>query len=257
MVAARVLGERYEYSYRFWIDEGILSDYRHFPTELEKPSPEIRTFVFEIRTTFMLKKTRRDEGDDQETTILDSERYGAWTQDDGTYPDPNDELCCTMGFRMLDYFIMSDEKLANEARAFANRNWVDAHYSSSSGRILPVAVDLDICTVQQDGEPIRAAADRAIKSEWMIPLDLFPVGPTPDGKKRRLGRIGLFFPRIRVEERLALMAVCPICLEEPVFGAQISSLDPCRHAFHTHCIVPWLKTCDSCPTCRSPVDLWF
>ncbi|KAI3451365.1 hypothetical protein Pfo_008030 [Paulownia fortunei] len=64
-------------------------------------------------------------------------------------------------------------------------------------------------------------------------------------------------PRIRVEdldEGLALMEVCPICLRNPTIGAQISLL-PCHHAFfHSHCVVRWLEKSRLCPLCHSPAQ---
>ncbi|THG22104.1 putative RING-H2 finger protein ATL19 [Camellia sinensis] len=42
---------------------------------------------------------------------------------------------------------------------------------------------------------------------------------------------------------------CAVCLEE--FGEQteVTSM-PCSHVFHHGCIVPWLKSHNSCPMCR-------
>jgi E3 ubiquitin-protein ligase RNF115/126 len=42
---------------------------------------------------------------------------------------------------------------------------------------------------------------------------------------------------------------CAICLEQFAAGAQLVFL-PCRHAFHTDCIAPWLKMHSECPSCR-------
>ncbi|GFP99351.1 E3 ubiquitin-protein ligase rnf126-b [Phtheirospermum japonicum] len=67
--------------------------------------------------------------------------------------------------------------------------------------------------------------------------------------------------RVRVgnaDERLALMKVCSICSRDSNVGAQITPLPTCGHAFHSHCILPWLEENNLCPSCRSPAyDPWW
>ncbi|CAH2292240.1 E3 ubiquitin- ligase RNF115-like isoform X1 [Pelobates cultripes] len=45
---------------------------------------------------------------------------------------------------------------------------------------------------------------------------------------------------------------CPICLEEYENGQHLLTL-PCRHHFHTDCILTWLQQNVSCPICRDRV----
>jgi len=49
---------------------------------------------------------------------------------------------------------------------------------------------------------------------------------------------------------------CAICQEDFKEGEKIVSL-PCNpthpHKFHRHCVEPWLKYHDTCPTCRGKV----
>lgn len=48
---------------------------------------------------------------------------------------------------------------------------------------------------------------------------------------------------------------CAICIEEYEEGDKLREL-PCRHVFHTECIVPWLtERHTSCPLCKSEVLL--
>ncbi|THG07325.1 hypothetical protein TEA_006681 [Camellia sinensis var. sinensis] len=45
---------------------------------------------------------------------------------------------------------------------------------------------------------------------------------------------------------------CLVCLEEFGEGTEVTSM-PCCHLFHHGCIVPWLKSHNSCPMCRYQV----
>ncbi|KAL5058375.1 hypothetical protein RYX36_029979 [Vicia faba] len=43
--------------------------------------------------------------------------------------------------------------------------------------------------------------------------------------------------------------VCAICKDVLALGTKVNQL-PCSHLYHCHCILPWLRTRNSCPLCR-------
>ncbi|KAL8032857.1 hypothetical protein ABFX02_13G124100 [Erythranthe guttata] len=234
----------YEYRHRFCTDGDIVSDdilsifnYDHIKT----------LFLFELRTNFILK--RIDVEDEEE--IIASERlvichvhFMKWWI-----------LKTYLGDRLEEYW-MPDDEIENLLVGAAN--FADERAAvPGRRRDIPVAVAVDVLTVQQDGELLSAAVSRAIRPEFMYPLELWPRPPVAVTQRQDVCRPLKSFlwslKKIRVtdvEEGLRVMEECNICLNSPTIGDRISLIPNCGHAFHNHCLVKWLTWAETCPVCR-------
>nr|XP_043609207.1 E3 ubiquitin-protein ligase SIRP1-like [Erigeron canadensis] len=65
---------------------------------------------------------------------------------------------------------------------------------------------------------------------------------TPPAKKEAVEAI----PNVTVEEN---SVQCSVCLDDFEVGAEAKEM-PCKHRFHSECILPWLELHSSCPVCR-------
>ncbi|KAL6529734.1 hypothetical protein OROGR_015357 [Orobanche gracilis] len=213
----------FEYRYRFSVDEEII---RLYNFRIPVHGGSVR-FAIEVRTNFIVKG--RSEADPEK--IIDSERYAVQScREDYVREDMVSRL---KQYWMPDYEI---DRLINEALLFAKRIAADGR----SGKI-PIAVNLNVYTLQQEGEAIDDTLDRAMRPEQRQDVELI------DFLEEELSVV-----RVNdVGKGLSMMQACSICGRKPMVGMEISSLR-CGHAFHNHCIVRRLEDDKCCPSCRRP-----
>ncbi|KAE8710351.1 E3 ubiquitin-protein ligase RING1 [Hibiscus syriacus] len=64
---------------------------------------------------------------------------------------------------------------------------------------------------------------------------------TPPAQKEAIEAL----PTVKVEDALQ----CSVCLDDLEAGMEAKEM-PCKHKFHSQCILPWLELHSSCPVCR-------
>ncbi|KAL3627765.1 hypothetical protein CASFOL_029128 [Castilleja foliolosa] len=153
----------YEHRYAFSTDDDLISFYN--PTPFKR---QLKGFVFEIRTRFLLKTSLDDD------VIIDTEKFVSGLPT--TVFDCRDRLKSVITYRLFEYWMNMHEIscLANEAFDFAKRNVVD-NPKYASLEVSPIVVGIDVVTVWLEGETVNDARGRVLSPECMIPLDMCPM----------------------------------------------------------------------------------
>ncbi|KAK7257825.1 hypothetical protein RIF29_32076 [Crotalaria pallida] len=89
--------------------------------------------------------------------------------------------------------------------------------------------------------------DRLIEQFAQIEMNGFGRSENPPASKAAIESI----PTIAIEEsHVCADSHCAVCKEAFALGSEAREL-PCKHIYHSDCILPWLSMRNSCPVCRS------
>ncbi len=58
------------------------------------------------------------------------------------------------------------------------------------------------------------------------------------------------------EDDIKHTPTCCICLDDFILNDNVYELD-CKHQFHVHCLIDWLKVKIQCPYCRTDIDFSY
>ncbi|KAH6825039.1 hypothetical protein C2S53_006956 [Perilla frutescens var. hirtella] len=179
----------YEYDYKMCAAFGLTRSYNLKELQVRNS----RWFLFEFRTKFILKKLSSEEEDE----LMGSETF---------------EVC---PFESAgEYWLL-----------MSGRN-DPAHADLLT---IPVAIDLEVRTVQMENESVSEARERSINPEVLVPLHFWSHTMACErmGRRHHGDVLLCMLPRLKVEnveEVLALMPLCVICI----------SVLKCGHIFHSH-----------------------
>lgn len=126
----------------------------------------------------------------------------------------------------IPVFMMGTHVLENVANII-NEQLAPAVYTVTSGDNLALTVRFNPFVIRMENRAVHGADDDKI--EEMFPLQV------ADGTE---------VPENRVD--------CTICLDE-IGQKELRRELPCSHWFHAGCCDPWLRTHNTCPTCKEIV----
>ncbi|CAA0822735.1 RING/U-box superfamily protein [Striga hermonthica] len=238
----------YDYRHHIQIDDG-----RNMDLHRRMQGRARCQFDFQFQTNFILKPNDAGAGE----TTLCSEAFV-----DVPFDGENEFqfLLCSR-HRLREYWMPEAQiqELVSEVLDLCRSKMSST--ADRDPRVVPVTVTIDVCTVQQDGEELDAAVDRAITIENLLPVLFFDIDRVlkeisfdARGIPCTLATfVWVDMERFRLEDvelGLGLMRSCPICDRAPTLGAQLSTI-VCGHTFHSHCIVgSLLNKKNSCPVCN-------
>lgn len=149
-----------------------------------------------------------------------------------------------------------DDELEREFETLLRRRRMERNISSSSGVILVNPVDEEalilhsLFDMNQSENPTQnvtsSLGDYLIGSgldsllQRLAENDPNHYG-TPPAQKEAVKAM----PTVAIGQNLQ----CSVCLEEFEIGSEAKEM-PCKHKFHSECILPWLELHSSCPVCR-------
>jgi E3 ubiquitin-protein ligase RNF115/126 len=88
--------------------------------------------------------------------------------------------------------------------------------------------------------------DRLLEQFSQIEINGFGRAENPPASKAAIESI----PTVEIAEaEIEAETHCAVCTEAFHFGSEARKM-PCKHLYHSDCILPWLSMRNSCPVCR-------
>ncbi|PRQ19928.1 putative aminoacyltransferase, E1 ubiquitin-activating enzyme [Rosa chinensis] len=117
------------------------------------------------------------------------------------------------------------------------RSWITLQFERPPRLVVPVPQN---ATIDEDHTNNAATFVGTINE---VPNERRGPSPAPSWAIEGL-------PTVKVtEEGLVKEPGCPVCKEGFVVGGEVREM-PCKHVYHSGCIVPWLSLHNTCPVCR-------
>eukprot|EP00397_Hematodinium_sp_SG-2012_P061159 GEMP01080602.1.p1 GENE.GEMP01080602.1~~GEMP01080602.1.p1 ORF type:complete len:216 (+),score=41.06 GEMP01080602.1:120-767(+) len=145
--------------------------------------------------------------------------------------------------RGLEFFLALDFRRSNEETA----TWVETAIKE---------VDEETRTLTKQKKAERTLQEQKAHNGGMFADQFVPITRGELLQAFNLVEAEEARPAMSRDARYALPVVttdkddvCPVCQEELPCGSKAKQM-PCGHLFHHVCLMSWLETANSCPTCR-------
>ncbi|KAH0988714.1 hypothetical protein GBA52_000197 [Prunus armeniaca] len=151
-------------------------------------------------------------------------------------PSPAAQLLQTLSLILDPMHQRAREQTENEDHG---RSWITLQFDrpprSSPRQIVPPLVPL-----ANNSEDV---VNDVIGGTWTVENDRPGPPPAPASAIRAL-------PLVKVTEGQVMNdPTCPVCKEVFAVGGEVREM-PCKHLYHSDCILPWLHIHNTCPVCR-------
>ncbi|EEF30957.1 zinc finger protein, putative [Ricinus communis] len=155
-----------------------------------------------------------------------------------------DSLALMLNPSMRQQYTEFDGRLTRWDTERANAPWITLQFLDPPRPQRPMNALTDSTAAANDGnnDIFENAANEFVPNN-MTDLDRPGPPPAPASVVEAL-------PVVKItQEHLMKDTHCPVCKDEFEIDGEVREL-PCKHLYHSDCIVPWLNLHNTCPVCR-------